>query len=743
MSRIDITNFWDRDMRNAINNNFIKLFNEYIGAGLNAEEARNKALDAVATSDLAKQTAEQANLTSEQVRLEMNNIIREQTAGGDIVPEVVSARGNEATLGERLNSTDANLAQKADDDEVRKKSVPIGLNDADSDLLGAIQNKEGETTFNLLSVPRQRSVTPGTTVFVKPGKNKFDGTFVNAILNGSTTYYFNDDATAKCAIVEVKTGTQYTITKSNDTDRFRVAAFSGYPTSGATSTNGTQSDSATTRNITTNETQNYLVIYVSTDGSEPAQLQVEEGAFSTEYEEPNTNLYIPLGKKSFPDVDVDMTTFARRGRNLFNGQFDNRLIRTDASAGQFYNSTTSRTTKRMEAEPNEYYTVSGGNANVFRFEDENGQYISYVDSPTAQAPSNAKYMYVFYSSHGFDAEKVQIERGQEATAYTPYDAVVIELDPASIPGATAKTNFIISGNLDAEYQPTATAPVMTSALTSDVVYTKYDEFVANHPAHWSRTLGTNETTGLPVYQYEYVPEQLKNYNEVYPEILVITGTHGDEKQSIAATMRFFEDLTENWQGNELLKTLRRNLKFTVIPCLNVWGVDNHSRDNANGVNINRDFPEDWSEGTDTGTTPLSQPESQYIQNLLESEKDIMFAIDFHRYNPYSQDDYTMWVGTKNLQMNKYLAGWAREMDIDFKEAHPEVVTEGEPDVAIQENYTIGGQGWMAFSFIENGIPGTILEISSDSAFNDYHTHAFGHLLAYATKHLHNDKSNWL
>lgn len=38
-------------------------------------------------------------------------------------------------------------------------SKPISLNKCDSEMLGAIQNKEGETNFNLLSIPRNNSVS--------------------------------------------------------------------------------------------------------------------------------------------------------------------------------------------------------------------------------------------------------------------------------------------------------------------------------------------------------------------------------------------------------------------------------------------------------------------------------------------------------------------------------------------------------------------------------------------------------
>ena len=53
----------------------------------------------------------------------------------------------------------------------RDKAVPIGLNDADSDLLTAIQ---GGTTVEVLSIPRDYSVTPVKTDFVKESPNLFD-----------------------------------------------------------------------------------------------------------------------------------------------------------------------------------------------------------------------------------------------------------------------------------------------------------------------------------------------------------------------------------------------------------------------------------------------------------------------------------------------------------------------------------------------------------------------------------------
>lgn len=53
---------------------------------------------------------------------------------------------------------DAQIKEKANLSEVRKKDVNITLNDCNAEMLAAIQNKEGETTFNLLSIPQDNSI---------------------------------------------------------------------------------------------------------------------------------------------------------------------------------------------------------------------------------------------------------------------------------------------------------------------------------------------------------------------------------------------------------------------------------------------------------------------------------------------------------------------------------------------------------------------------------------------------------
>lgn len=170
MARYEVKNPLTPEGRNQINSMFEELYKEYTGAGINAKDAREKAVQAVADSILAKDIAE-------TTRQEMLAIIREQTKNGDLAPEIAQARGGKQTLGERFNSVDKQLAQKANESDVndlasnkadtdfvvtelnvkRDKSVKIEPEDASERLLQLVT---GQGTINLESIPQDESVTP-------------------------------------------------------------------------------------------------------------------------------------------------------------------------------------------------------------------------------------------------------------------------------------------------------------------------------------------------------------------------------------------------------------------------------------------------------------------------------------------------------------------------------------------------------------------------------------------------------
>lgn len=110
---------------------------------------------------------------------------------GDIQETINKANLPDIAVSRDIKEITSQLAdieqQKANKNEVnlkRDKSIPIGLNDAGSDLLSAIQ---GGTTVNVLSIPRDYSVSSRKTTFMTTGKNLFDINAIksNFILNSS------------------------------------------------------------------------------------------------------------------------------------------------------------------------------------------------------------------------------------------------------------------------------------------------------------------------------------------------------------------------------------------------------------------------------------------------------------------------------------------------------------------------------------------------------------------------------
>lgn len=90
-----------------------------------------------------------------------------------------------AQLQQTEQSLNAQLAQKANQDEVRLKSVKNELEDMSPTVLAAINGGE-DTTFNLLTIPQDRSVSPEKTDFINTGKNLFDKS--KALLNKNLVY---------------------------------------------------------------------------------------------------------------------------------------------------------------------------------------------------------------------------------------------------------------------------------------------------------------------------------------------------------------------------------------------------------------------------------------------------------------------------------------------------------------------------------------------------------------------------
>ncbi len=91
--------------------------------------------------------------------------------------------------------------------------------------------------------------------------------------------------------------------------------------------------------------------------------------------------------------------------------------------------------------------------------------------------------------------------------------------------------------------------------------------------------------------------------------LIIGGMHGDEKAPIPILKKFITNY---------LKAKSNSKPVCIIPILNPDGYKANKRTNAHDIDLNRNFPYNWSKESEefSGTTPLSEPESEALYNFL-------------------------------------------------------------------------------------------------------------------------------
>ncbi len=90
--------------------------------------------------------------------------------------------------------------------------------------------------------------------------------------------------------------------------------------------------------------------------------------------------------------------------------------------------------------------------------------------------------------------------------------------------------------------------------------------------------------------------------------------HGDEPVSATLCERFLASLTTT-----------TTVPLAIVPVVNPDGLLRRQKDNAAGVDLNRNFPaRSWQVGTpggyDPGPRPLSEPESQLLEELVRRRR---------------------------------------------------------------------------------------------------------------------------
>ena len=167
------------------------------------------------------------------------------------------------------------------------------------------------------------------------------------------------------------------------------------------------------------------------------------------------------------------------------------------------------------------------------------------------------------------------------------------------------------------------------------VYNLFDNLVTNYPDYVSKTdLGTLLEMNYPEYAngvtesgtYEITPQYktfmytLKSTNPYAgnettnkkKKLLIISGLHGNEIAAPFNTYLLAKQLCTEFLNDSNYFKLRNSFDIYIVPCLNGYGMYHLTRQNANGVNINRNYPvKNWSKSGQpfdtnyTGETPNS------------------------------------------------------------------------------------------------------------------------------------------
>jgi hypothetical protein len=115
----------------------------------------------------------------------------------------------------------------------------------------------------------------------------------------------------------------------------------------------------------------------------------------------------------------------------------------------------------------------------------------------------------------------------------------------------------------------------------------YQEVIdAVRKTHWGNPVAVAEigTVEAGPLQYPFFKIEIKNRSEDPPpaSVFVAAGIHGDEPGGVWAVLEFLKRFPN-------LPPPYHQFEFTLLPCMNPYGYEHNTRENAQGLDLNRQF----------------------------------------------------------------------------------------------------------------------------------------------------------
>lgn len=249
----------------------------------------------------------------------------------------------------------------------------------------------------------------------------------------------------------------------------------------------------------------------------------------------------------------------------------------------------------------------------------------------------------------------QLNEGSELLEYKKHHIVVdgfriyddfdVEVDPIK---AFANKDRVVFDKAPLFTLDDEVSGVEDSDKSVAAILNKYDALMAANPLYITKTEIGEDISGNTLYRYDFknpAPyHALDNLSsKATPKVILISGIHG-EYGGIYSLYNTMEQIT----ANPSLQHLKNEVHFIVVPVVNIWGVTNSTRTNANGVDLARNFEVDWgtnpgdtdpNASTYCGTAALSELESQAIDRLMAENSDAICFTSCHSFQKGVDGDH--------------------------------------------------------------------------------------------------------
>ena len=166
-------------------------------------------------------------------------------------------------------------------------------------------------------------------------------------------------------------------------------------------------------------------------------------------------------------------------------------------------------------------------------------------------------------------------------------------------------------NLDTVSRDDPLQAAISAPMSNEQLETYLKDFTTRCGNISSLTTIGNSVKGVPLYALEI--SNKPGVAEAKPNVKLVANIHGDEILGRTLTVGLAEWLCANYKTDSTAKKIVEGSHLYLVPSLNPDGYTSKQRTNANGVDLNRDFPDHFDDPT-CAPTGNEQPETTAMMN---------------------------------------------------------------------------------------------------------------------------------